>query len=339
VEVEVVHWIVVIGILPFCTLNLVYIVTRGMALLPANVFQPPTPSLTLLIPPPSQLQWVLRFFLLQFTLLSFPLIIILVPLSILLPDKYAPLSLHPHNLPPHRSFIGACSRGWLVYCLGGLIWAITGTGAAPDHQVDVARRMTWWARALVEYIARFTGSEGNGGKLEVTEEIIQPFPRELCIGIMDLNELDRIPLVGFKLDCTRPESNEIPRAKKAILWLSGGGYITGYPLVDPPIFSLARKLPLDGYTIFAPSVRRALSFDRGFPVPLLDALAGYAHLRESYEAEDIVVMGNSAGSGLSWSLIAYLAILKEGRRGDLGIPGEVVMISVSYRIYVHGVSS
>jgi hypothetical protein len=310
-----------------------------MALLPANVFQPPTPSLTLLIPPPSQLQWVLRFFLLQFTLLSFPLIIILVPLSILLPDKYAPLSLHPHNLPPHRSFIGACSRGWLVYCLGGLIWAITGTGAAPDHQVDVARRMTWWARALVEYIARFTGSEGNGGKLEVTEEIIQPFPRELCIGIMDLNELDRIPLVGFKLDCTRPESNEIPRAKKAILWLSGGGYITGYPLVDPPIFSLARKLPLDGYTIFAPSVRRALSFDRGFPVPLLDALAGYAHLRESYEAEDIVVMGNSAGSGLSWSLIAYLAILKEGRRGDLGIPGEVVMISVSYRIYVLGVSS
>jgi hypothetical protein len=301
-----------------------------MALLPANVFQPPTPSLTFLIPPASRLQWVLRFLLLQFTLLSFPLIIILVPLSILLPAKYAPLSLHPHNLPPHRSFVGACQRGWLVYCLGGLIWAITGSGAAPDHQVDVARKMTGWALALVEWFARVSGSAGSGGKLRVTEEIIEPLPRELCIGVMDLDELDRRSMVGFRLDCISPNSSEIPRAKKAILWLSGGGYVTGYPLVDPPLFSLARNLPLGEFTIFAPSVRRALSLDRAFPIPLLDALAGYAHLRGiGYKAEDIVVMGNSAGSGLSWSTIAYLALLKQGRKSDLGIPGEVIMISVS----------
>lgn len=300
-----------------------------MALLPANVFQPPTPSLTFLIPPASKLQWALRFFLLQFTLLSFPLIIILVPLSILLPPKYAPLSLHPHNLPPHRSFVGACQRGWLVYCLGGLIWAITGSGAAPDHQDEIAPSMTRWAQKIVEFIARYTNSAGNGGNLEVTEEIIQPFARELCIGVLDLDELVRKSMVGFRLDCVPSGSKEIPRAKKAILWLSGGGYVTGYPLVDPPIFSLARHLPLGEYTIFAPSVRRALSYDRAFPIPLLDALAGYAHLRETYEAEDIVIMGNSAGSGLSWSLIAYLAILKDGRRGNSGIPGQVIMISVS----------
>ena len=190
--------------------------------------------------------------------------------------------------------------------------------------------MTGWALALVEYIARVTGSIGNGGRLQVTEEMVQPFPRELCIGVTDLDELDRKSLVGFRLDCTSPGAREITKAMKAILWLSGGGYVTGYPLVDPPIFSLARTLPLGEYTIFAPSVRRALSLDRAFPVPLLDALAGYAHLREiGYEAKDIVVMGNSAGSGLSWSLMAYLAILKEGRRGDLGVPGEIIMISVS----------
>jgi hypothetical protein len=303
-----------------------------MALLPANVFQPPTPSLTFLIPPASYSQWVLRFLLLGFTLLSFPLIIVLVPLSIILPLKYAPIPLHPHNLPPHRSFIWACIRGWHVYCLGGLIWAITGSGSAPDHQVGLARKMTKGSQNIIEFIARITGSEGNGGGLSVTEEIIEPFSRELCVGVLDLDDLDRQSLVGFRLDSIprKGSTTPTPKAKKAILWLSGGGYVTGYPLVDPPLFSIARNLPLGSYTFFAPAVRRCLSLDRAFPIPLLDALAGYAHLRKiGYEAKDIVIMGNSAGSGLSWSLIAYLAILKDARKGDLGIPGEVVMISVS----------
>jgi len=303
-----------------------------MALLRANVFQPPTPSLTFLIPPASYSQWVLRFLLLQFTILSFPLILILIPLSIGLPAQYAPLALHPHNIPPHRSFFGACVRGWQVYCLGGLIWAITGSGSAPDHQDKVALTLSKGSRKIIEFVARVTGSGGNGGDLRITEEDVKPFPRELCVGVLDMDNLDRRTIPGFRLESVSPRGYEAPKAKKAILWLSGGGYVTGYPLVDPPLFSLARKLPLGAYTIFAPSVRRCLSLDRAFPIPLLDALAGYIHLRRNgYEPEDIVVMGNSAGSGLSWSLIAYLAILKDLRRGDLGIPGEVIMISVSRR--------
>jgi hypothetical protein len=189
--------------------------------------------------------------------------------------------------------------------------------------------MTGWSQALIEGIARLMKSPGNGGDLRVTEEVVEPLSRELCIGVMDMDDLDRISIVGFRLD-TIPQTAYMGEqmSNKAILWLTGGGYVTGYPLVDSLIFSLARTLPVGEYTIFAPAVRKSLSLDRAFPIPLLDALAGYVHLRKTYEAKNIVIMGNSAGSGLSWSLIAYLAVLKEGRKGDLGIPGSVIMISV-----------
>jgi hypothetical protein len=303
-----------------------------MALLPANVFQPPPTSLTLLVPPASYLQWVQRFLQLLFTIATIPIIIILVPISIILPQRFAALSLHPHNLPPHRTFFAACQRGWMVYCLGGLIWAITGSGSAPDNQDDVSPTMTWLACKLVEGIAWATGSKGNGGKLQVSQVTIPSFSRDLCVGVLGLDDLDRRSIVGFQLDSPRAglKANSKPKPQKAILWLSGGGYVTGYPLVDPPIFSIARNLPRGEYRLLAPSVRRCLSLDRAFPIPLLDALSGYEYLRrvEGYEAKDIVIMGNSAGSGLSWSLIAYLAILQDANRGDLGIPGSVIMISV-----------
>lgn len=220
----------------------------------------------------------------------------------------------------------------MVYCLGGLIWAITGSGSAPDNQDDVSPTMTWLACKLVEGIAWATGSKGNGGKLQVSQVDIPFFSRDLCVGVLDLDDLDRRSIVGFQLDSPRAglKANSKPKPIKAILWLSGGGYVTGYPLVDPPIFSIARNLPRGEYRLLAPSVRRCLSLDRAFPIPLLDALSGYEYLRRvgGYEAKDIVIMGNSAGSGLSWSLIAYLAILQDANRGDLGIPGSVIMISV-----------
>ena len=122
------------------------------------------------------------------------------------------------------------------------------------------------------------------------------------------------------------------KRRKAILWLAGGGYVTEYPLNDRPIFSLARTLP-PGHRILAPSVSRALSLERSFPVPLLDALAAYAHLRMmGYAAKDIAIIGNSAGGGLAWSLLSYLVALDDGAAGMLGVPRAVVMISVSHLI-------
>lgn len=226
--------------------------------------------------------------------------------------------------------------------LGGLIWAITGSGAAPDHDIHASRRMARWAQTLVGVIGRVTGNatKSDTQRLSVDEVVMPPFPKDLCRGVLAMDGLERNPVIGFKLSSrvdTRGSRNEdgqrraraITR-KRAILWLSGGGYVTGYPLVDPPLFSLIRDLPAGDYTILGPNIRKSLSMDRAFPIPLLDALAGYAHLREvGYEADDIIVMGNSAGSGLSWSLMSYLISLDEAGVGSLGSPGTIIMISVS----------
>lgn len=305
-----------------------------MALLPADIFQPPIPSLLLLVPPSSQIQWFIRLALLHLTLLFIPPILVLVPLSILLPGRLAPLSIHPHNLPPHLTAWQACRRGWQVYILGGLIWAITGTGSAPDHDLDVCRRLTRWSHLLNRFIGWASGSAPNdGSRLRVDEVVMLPFPEALCIGALAMEGLDRRSLVGFELDkvtalCADGKSR---KARRAILWLTGGGYVTGYPLVDPILFSLIRSLPPGDYCTLGPNVRKSLSSDRSFPIPLLDALAAYAYLRgQGYQPEDIVIMGNSAGSGLSWSLISYLAALDEAGLGELGVPGDVIMISVSH---------
>jgi hypothetical protein len=169
-------------------------------------------------------------------------------------------------------------------------------------------------------------------RMKVEEVTMEPFPMELCAGVMAMDDLLGDPVIGFQLSSTSTQTSPtLERRKRAILWLAGGGYVTGYPLVDPLLFSLCRDLPSGEYTILGPNVRKSLSVDRAFPVPLLDALAGYAYLRQQgYAAENIVVMGNSAGSGLSWSLISYLAAINGVGLGNLGVPGTVIMISVSH---------
>jgi acetyl esterase/lipase len=63
---------------------------------------------------------------------------------------------------------------------------------------------------------------------------------------------------------------------------------------------------------------------------VLDGLASYAYLRKvGYEAKNITVIGNSAGGGLSWSILSYLVAIDQAGKGSLGVPRAVAMISVS----------
>ncbi len=80
--------------------------------------------------------------------------------------------------------------------------------------------------------------------------------------------------------------------------------------------------------------RKANHGEHAFPVPLLDAVAAFEYLvlDRGFAPEHIVVMGQSAGGGLAWSLAAYLGALQALRGpeavGTLGVPGKVILVSV-----------
>jgi hypothetical protein len=300
-----------------------------MPLLPVNVLQPPLPF----IPPrlSSAVHWIIRIILLIGTIFTFPFFLIYIPISIFLRPKNAILPLHPHNLPPHCSFLKACGRGWWAYGASGFLWSITSIGLAPDFGLGVSRWLAKRGLEKAERVARAAGSILEG-RLVVSEDTIPPLARELCVGVLDGDDLVRNSVHCFWLDHV-PIAEELDskpgKTKKVILWLAGGGYVSGHPLNDRPIFSLARNLP-PGYRILAPSITRALSLERSFPVSLLDGLTAYAHLRNvGYSAKDITVIGNSAGGGLSWSILSYLVAIDQAGIGSLGVPRAVAMISVS----------
>lgn len=395
-----------------------------MALLPATIFQPPLPPLILLIPPSSQLQWLLRLILLCFSLSTIPLIFLLIPLSVILPPSIAPLPLHPHNRPPSASYPTAVLRGVLVYAIGGLVWAITSTGCAPENGERGVRWVSKAAGWLVEGVAWMMGDDGwvvqlppkvvpscpmskkassslriksrrhhtgtfasdnhvtdkkrttlqsatgtkrttEKARLVLSEEEMAPIALDACRGVLASEGLDRRSVTGFCLNheytssttevpretqpCAKLNHYALPsrRERRVFLFLAGGGYVTGFPLVHPFIFSLLRSLPpspktsrhtdtlpaLPHYAVLAPHIRKSLSLDRAFPIPLLDALAGYAHLRKiGYKPEEVIVIGDSAGGGLVWSLAAYLAAVDEGGQvAGLGVPGGLIMISVCHQ--------
>jgi acetyl esterase/lipase len=66
--------------------------------------------------------------------------------------------------------------------------------------------------------------------------------------------------------------------------------------------------------------RHAVHQECAFPAALQDGLAAWLH------PKDVIMTGDSAGAGLSWSLTAYLALVNE--QLTLGIPGRVSLFSV-----------
>jgi len=320
-----------------------------------SIFQIPIPTIFFLVPPSHPIQWLLRLSFLFYTItIALPLIFHLVPLSLILSkvlSRPVGLSIHPDNAPPRVSFSEATKRGWMVYTVGTVIWAITSLGNAPETSDKAGRRI---ARVCCWFVKLFT-AVGSPSRLVHREEEAEPIEDKYRIAAMKQGSTRRMTVfsisrefntpapapgtLGKEVDgaqegfrCMDENRQETSTSGKAILFLAGGGYVTGTPLSHPFVFSLARRLPAPGkggYRIFAPCVRKSLDKKRSFPTPLLDALAAYAHVRRTYPAVDITIMGDSAGGGLCWSLAAYLAVLDTVSKEELGLPGGVILISVS----------
>ena len=90
--------------------------------------------------------------------------------------------------------------------------------------------------------------------------------------------------------------------KSVLLYLHGGGYFGCSPETHRPItVAFARH----GFLVFAPDYR--LAPENPFPAAVDDAVAAYRGLlKEGYPPESIVVAGDSAGGGLSLSLLLAL---------------------------------
>ena len=124
-------------------------------------------------------------------------------------------------------------------------------------------------------------------------------------------------------------SHENAAAEKVILYLHGGGYVSGFL---PSYYMMCGALSeVTGARVLMPDYR--LAPDYPFPAALEDSLSIYAWLLENgFLAENIIIAGDSAGGGLS--LATTLVIRDEGRP----LPAGLVLLSPWTDLSFSGVS-
>lgn len=140
-----------------------------------------------------------------------------------------------------------------------------------------------------------------------------------------------ISLENAEIDGIHAEwlTHESASADKVILFLHGGGYVSG-------TLGMYRQLcgtlsDLSGMRVLMPEYR--LAPDYPFPAALEDSLSIYAWLlAKGFSAENIIIAGDSAGGGLT--LATTLAIRDEGR----ALPAGLICLSPWTDLSFSGVS-
>jgi acetyl esterase/lipase len=108
-----------------------------------------------------------------------------------------------------------------------------------------------------------------------------------------------------------------PQSKTVLLYLHGGGYFGCSAASHRPI---TVTFASEGFRVLAPDYR--LAPENPFPAAVDDAVAAYRGLlSEGYAADHIVVAGDSAGGGLSMSLLLAL------RAAGVALPAGAVLFS------------
>ncbi|KAF7714461.1 Lipase/esterase family protein [Penicillium ucsense] len=113
----------------------------------------------------------------------------------------------------------------------------------------------------------------------------------------------------------REKANE--RCKKIMLYIHGGAYFFGS--IDTHRYMLQRHARKLKGRVFAPDYRLAPQFP--FPCALQDCLAAYLWLLESYSSKEIILAGDSAGGGMSLSLLVIM------RDQGIPLPAGAILIS------------
>lgn len=143
------------------------------------------------------------------------------------------------------------------------------------------------------------------------EANVTSFSRYVTRGV----RVERVQVEGIPAAWLGPEGT---REDKIILYLHGGGYVSGsintHLILCLPMTQVLKR------NILLPEYR--LAPERPFPAALDDALTAYRWLlREGYSSQNIVLAGDSAGGGLS--LATTLALRDAGDP----LPAAVVCLS------------
>ena len=115
---------------------------------------------------------------------------------------------------------------------------------------------------------------------------------------------------------------------RVVLYLHGGGFTKGS--INASRQSLGMYVAASGLT--ALNIDYRLAPEHPFPAAVDDALAAYRWLLEQFPAERIVVLGESAGGGLAFSL------LLAARDAGLALPAGVATVSAWADLALSGAS-
>lgn len=128
-------------------------------------------------------------------------------------------------------------------------------------------------------------------------------------------EVEKAQIANVDVDWLRPKK---ARKDKLLYYLHGGAYVIGSPRTHRQLVShIARGA---GVTAVLPDY--SLAPEHPFPAAIDDAVAVFRGLLDSgFEAEDIVIAGDSAGGGLT------VATLLSLRHAGLPMPAAAVLLS------------
>ncbi len=164
-----------------------------------------------------------------------------------------------------------------------------------------AKMMMFFMRKLKTRALRMMGDlERLRKEKEKVFSRVKP-PQDVQISHFEINGIEAAHFI--------PKQNKYP--EKVVLYLHGGGYATG------SIYShsgFVAKLALETGIVHV-AINYRLAPEYPFPAGLDDALAAYDYLlySEHYKAEDVIICGDSAGGGLSLSLIK---MIRDTKRQD-----------------------
>lgn len=157
-------------------------------------------------------------------------------------------------------------------------------------------------RVMRELIAHVTNDHLIGKKIkngELRKKIGSAEPPWKCPDCFTMTE---VPMENFRMELLQPK--ERPNTEKIILQLHGGGYVGAMRNAYRMFAGLYSEVSR-GMAVLTPDYRVAP--ENPYPAALEDAFAAYCYLlEEGWFADQIIVVGDSAGGGLAMALCHYL---------------------------------